>query len=420
MSINEKILRLINKLNSHKKIIENYFFMTILQVLNSFFYLLIYPYLIRTLGMDNYGLFVFATSIASYFIFFVNFGFDMPATKEVALNINNKEKISEVVSNVFTAKVYLFLISIIVFSCLLFMIPLFKKNSIIFLLCFLQVISFIVFPQWYFQAIQKMRIVTYIQLGIKVFSLPFIFLFVKGTSDLIIYVLIVSLSSIIGGIIAAMILKFDHKINVHIYKLSKTKAWYKDAFPFFLSTSAGVIKEQSITLIIGAFFGMREVAVYDLASKIIIVPRTIFMSINAAIFPKIISDIKVSSIKKIIKIETLISISVIGFILLFGKFIIEFMGGESMIQAYPLAVLLSITVMTWLVVGAYISFVFIPQEKYYYVSKNQFIALSSFVIYALIGLSIFQNILVFGVAMALSGLTEVFYCKFITRKHKLL
>ena len=34
--------------------------MTILQILNFLFYLLIYPYLIRVLGAENYGLYVFA------------------------------------------------------------------------------------------------------------------------------------------------------------------------------------------------------------------------------------------------------------------------------------------------------------------------------------------------------------------------
>lgn len=405
---------------NNKKIIENYFFMTLLQVLNSFFYLLIYPYLIRILGTDNYGLFVFATSISTYFTFFINFGFDLPATKEVAKNVHNINKISEILSIVFTAKIYLLLISLFVFSGILVTVPMLQQNSLVFLLCFFQIISSIIFPQWYFQAVQKMRIVTYIQLGLKLISLPFIFLLVTEENDLIIYTVIVTLSTIIGGLIAFMIVIFNHKIKIQMNGFSTTVVWFKEAFPFFLSTSAGVIKEQSIIIVIGAFFGMKEVAIYDLASKIISVPRTIFMSINAAIFPKLINDIKSHTIKKIIKYETIISLSVIVFIIIFGKFLVQLLGGQTMLPAYPLAILLSVTVMTWLVVGAYISFVFIPQNKYYLVTKNQIIALSSFVIYALVGLFIFKNILIFGAAMALSGLTEILYCKYITKKNKLL
>ena len=34
-------------ISNNKTVIENYFFMTVLQIINSFFYLLIYPYLIK-------------------------------------------------------------------------------------------------------------------------------------------------------------------------------------------------------------------------------------------------------------------------------------------------------------------------------------------------------------------------------------
>ena len=91
---------------NHQKVIENYFFMTILQILNSFFYLLLYPYLIRVLGGESYGLFVFATSVATYFLFFINFGFDLPATKAVAENVEDPQKLQEILSCIFTSKAY--------------------------------------------------------------------------------------------------------------------------------------------------------------------------------------------------------------------------------------------------------------------------------------------------------------------------
>lgn len=411
---------LLTLVKNNKEIIENYFFMTILQVLNSFFYLLIYPFLIRTLGAESYGLYVFASSITAYFMFFVNFGFEMPAIKSVAENITNLPLISKTLSCVFTAKLYLFLISSFIFAILLATIPIFKSNIEIFLLCYLQVFSIVLFPQWYFQSIQKMKIVTYIQLGLKILSLPFIFLLIRSANELDIYVLIVSLSSITGGVIAFFIINFGHKLKIKIVRLKELKSWFKDGLPFFFSQSAGIIKEQSIVIIIGAFFGMKDVAIYDLANKIIMVPRTIFMSINAAIFPKLIKNIDNSKVKMIINTESMISLSVIAFIALFGNWIVLFMGGKSMLLSYPLSILLSVTVMTWLVVGAYISFVFIPNKKYFLVTKNQIIALCSFILYALVGLFFYNDILVFGFALALSGLTEIFYCKYVTKKYQML
>ena len=59
---------------NNSKVAENYVFMTILQVLNVCFYLLIYPFLIRVLGTESYGLYAFALAIVTLFVYFVSFG----------------------------------------------------------------------------------------------------------------------------------------------------------------------------------------------------------------------------------------------------------------------------------------------------------------------------------------------------------
>lgn len=415
-----KIKNLKSVVFNNKSVIENYFFMTILQILNSFFYLLIYPYLIRVLGSEGYGTFVFATSVATYFLFFINFGFDLPATKAIAENAENRYNQRNILSCIFTSKSYLFIISSLVFGILLFTVPVFEKNKEVFLLCFFNVYSFVLFPQWYFQGIQKMKIVTYIQLGLKLASLPLIFLLIKSPQDLILYVFIISITNILGSIIAYLIIRLKYKIDISWVKPNRLKVWFKESQPFFFSSLAGSIKEYSIPIIIGSFFGMKDVAIYDLANKIIIVPRTIFMSVNSAIFPKLIVNIRNNLVKKIIRIEFFVSFSVVVVIMLFGKFIVKFLGGSGMENSYYLAVLLGFTVVSWLVVGAFINFVFIPNNKNYFITANQVIAMATFFIFCIGGLMIYKNIIIFGVAMALSGMLEILYCVYITKKHQLL
>ena len=414
----------INSLKSiifnNKSVIENYFFMTILQILNSFFYLLIYPYLIRVLGSEGYGTFVFATSVATYFLFLINFGFDLPATKAIAENAENRYNQRNILSCIFTSKSYLFIISSLVFGILLFTVPVFEKNKEVFLLCFFNVYSFVLFPQWYFQGIQKMKIVTYIQLGLKLASLPLIFLLIKSPQDLILYVFIISITNILGSLIAYLIIRLKYKIDISWVKPNRLKVWFKESQPFFFSSLASSIKEYSIPIIIGSFFGMKDVAIYDLANKIIIVPRTIFMGVNSAIFPKLIVNIRNNLVKKIIRIEFFVSFSVVVVIIVFGKFIVKFLGGSGMENSYYLAVLLGFTVVSWLVVGAFINFVFIPNNKNYFITTNQVIAMATFFIFCIGGLMIYKNIIIFGVAMALSGMLEILYCVYITKKHQLL
>lgn len=415
-----KTKQVLELFRNNRKIVENYFFMTFLQVLNSFFYLIVYPYLIRTLGIESYGLYVFATSISMYFVTFVNFGFEMPALNSIVLNQNDKKGLSHILSCVFTAKLYLEFFSLLIFVFLVVSLPVLNKNWIIYVLCFSNTLTGIFFPIWYFQGIQNMRIVTWIQLSFKIVSLLFILILVKSEDDLAVFVLIVNATNIGGALVAFYIIKYVHKIRISLIRFSEIKPLFKDAMPFFWTVAAGTIKGQSVALITGSFFNMSDVAIYDLAYKIISIPSTLLTSINTALFPKMILNLKKEKVKSIINYESLVGLLVIVFILLFGKLIIEFLGGNKMMAAYPMAVILSITVYAWLVVGAYINFVFIPNKLFYVITKNQSIALASFFVYFLIGIVFFKNVLVLVVALSFSALTEVLFCRQVVKNKNLL
>ena len=92
---------------NNKKIAENYFFMTLLLVLNSFFGLLIYPYLIRTLGAESYGVYIFASTVVNYFICFIGFGFDMYGVRLIAENpFSIKKKIKCFINYIYYKTVF--------------------------------------------------------------------------------------------------------------------------------------------------------------------------------------------------------------------------------------------------------------------------------------------------------------------------
>ncbi|MFH7766058.1 oligosaccharide flippase family protein [Acinetobacter sp. BSP-28] len=409
-----------NFITEYKKVIENYFFMTFLQFLNSFFYLAIYPYLILKLGVVQYGVYVFCLSIVTFFIFLVNFGFDIPALKIIAENSQDSRVKSKIMSEVFFSKLYLALLSSVIFLLIISAISIFRIHFNMMLMTYLQVIGAVFLPLWYFQALQKMKILTIIQVLIKVLTLPFIFLFVQDKSDVWVFSLISSLGVLFSSFIALIyILRWD-KIKIEYKKIKEVFHLYKESLPYFFSVIAGVTKEQCVVVLLGTFFGMKEVALYDLAMKIISIPRTIFVSLNTAIFPKIINSLNNKIIKRIIKLEFLMGIIAVFTVAILGEHVIKLLGGTAMLQAYDLILILSLTTIVWLVVGCFIYFIFVPNNKSDFVFKNQLIALFSLLIFLVIGLFFIKDIRVFAWAISLSGLCEIMYCYYISKKLRLL
>lgn len=411
--IDLKAIRTIWKENA--TVAENYVFMTVLQALNVCFYLLVYPFLIRVLGVDSYGLYVYAAAVVAFFVTFVSFGYDLPAAKRIAENVGDKNAMSQILSEVTTSKLLLEVFAMIVYLGLFLLLPKMQANPILFAIVFFQTITNIFFPQWYFQGVQRMRVVTYIQVAFKVLSLPFLFWFLHDAQDNWVYALIVTITAIAGGVVAWLIIIYKDGIKVRLVSLSAVQVSIRNALPFFLSNTTGVIKEQGVVLLIGQFLGMNDVAIYDLANKIILIPRTIFSKLNDALFPKMMAQQNESRRRKILIGEIVIGLASIALIAIFGYWAVLLLGGASMMSSYAVSVILSVTILTWLVVGALIYFYIIPSGKAFYITVNQLVALLTTFVFAGVGLFFTHSVYLLAVSLALSGLIEILFCSIVVR-----
>jgi PST family polysaccharide transporter len=392
--------------------------MTILQVVNSFFYILIYPFVINTVGLENYGLYVFATSIAAYFMVFINFGFDMHAAKLISLDQNDQQLHASLISSVTVAKVLLELFAITVFLVLLINIPFLRSNWLLFLLCFANTLSCIFLPVWYFHGMQKMKILTIIQLSLKFLSLPAIFFLVDGVDDIDVYTFIVVATNVLSAVIAfGMAVKLSGSA-LKWPALTKVKVLLFEVQPFFWSSATNILKQKSVEIIIGSLFGMKEVAVYDLANKIFSVPSLLASNINAALFPMMVKKAQKNIVNKIIKIEVFIGLLCMLSIAVGGYWVVKLISVHDMQEAYYLSMLLSINIMTFLIVGSHIYFIFVPHQRYDFVLRNQLVSVVSF--YSLCAIYLYFNWSMYSVVLALvsSALLEIVYSYSLVNKVK--
>ena len=99
---------LLEKGKKYKVILSNTAYLSVLEILKMVMPFVALPYLIQTVGTENYGIVVFAQTVISYFIVLVNFGLDVSAVKDVSVARNDLPKLNEVVSSVLLIKTILF------------------------------------------------------------------------------------------------------------------------------------------------------------------------------------------------------------------------------------------------------------------------------------------------------------------------
>ena len=414
--MNKNIVLIKEIILRNKKIIENYFFMTLLIFLNATFSLLLYPYLIRTLGASSYGIYIFITTVVNYFIVFISFGFDLLGTRKIALHKDSIEQKSDIVSSIFSVKIALFLFSSIIAVCIYLVSPLLQNHKWIYITCFLNTLTNILFPIWYFQGIQKMKVVTLTQLTFKLLTLPFIFYFIKKPNDLLLFSTITNLSILFSSIFAFAYLLIVEKISLKIVSFKKIRDYIKEAFYFFSSIFLTALHSYTLNLIIGLRWGMTDLAIYDLATKIVQIPTMLVASINDALFPRMVANFNVQSLKKIIKIERIIGITVVALIITFGKLAVNLLGSEGMYMAYPIAIILSFRLYATLQVACYTSLTLIPNHLDSYILKDLLIVTLELFICLAIGFALSISIFIIPISMTLIVFFEIVYLKYITNK----
>ncbi len=411
-----KLLWLQNTFISNKKIAENYFFMTLLLVLNSFFGLLIYPYLIRTLGAELYGVYIFASTVVNYFICFIGFGFDMYGVRLIAENPFSIKKKSNVLSIIFTTKLYLEIVSIILAILVSFVFPILRTYFWVYIVCFANTLLNIFFPTWYFQGVQKMRVVSYIQLIFKLLSLPFIFICIKKPDDILLFAIIMTASSLLGALYAFIHLLVFEKLKISLVPIKHTLVYIKESQYFFYTNFLNMMKIQTINLIIGTRYSMTDLALYDLANRIVSIPLMLITNINSALFPKVVSNFNVPLIKKILRTERIIGILAVLTVVVFGKIAIQILGGETMEGSYWIAVILSFTIFAFLQTSCYIGLILIPNRKDSYVLKDLILSFTTLFTLIVLGMLLSKNILALPLAFSLAALVELLYLRNVSKK----
>lgn len=334
----EKIKKLIKE---NRTILSNFSYMSFLQVAVLLIPLVTYPYLIRVLGKDFFGLLVFTQTIAGYFTIFISFGFTMFGVREVSIYRENKEKLSEIVSTIF------FLKSIFLLFCLglLFLYFVFfgQEYRELYLLAFWLCLSDVIFPIWFFQGIEKMKFITIISLVSKFLVLVLTFVLIQSPSDLIWHPIVQLIGVVASGFFSFYVIKKEGLYFVFpTFKIMKE--YVKKSYHFFISNVFIQVYGNSNKLIIGSFLGMRSLAYYDLVEKIINLTKTPQVILSQTLFPRISKDKNKDFIKKIFVISIFLNLFLYVFLYFSAKYIVLLLGGEEMLLVVPMIKLMGIIV----------------------------------------------------------------------------
>jgi len=335
-----------------KRLVSNFFSLAVLQGANYILPLITLPYLVRVLGVEYFGLLAFATATVAYFNIITDYGFNLTATREISIHRENRDKIVEIFSSVMSIKIFLMFLSFFLLAILVFSFEKFSKDWEIYFFTFGTVIGQTLFPVWFFQGMERMKYITYLNILSKSIFTVAIFIFVKEQSDFYIVPILTSIGFVIAGIWSLVLIKKEFNIYYKFQSIKTLKHYLVDGWHIFLSQINISLFSSSNIIILGLLTNNTAVGYYSSAEKIMRAIAMMQVPITGAIFPYIAKlmetskDKAILTLKKIIKFGGVIYILISMLVVVFAQNIINILYGSELNQSVLILQIIAIIPLT--------------------------------------------------------------------------
>ncbi|MCX7883187.1 MAG: flippase [Brevinematales bacterium] len=268
-----------------RRVMSNFFFLSLLQGANYLLPLLTFPYLSRVLGPGLFGTLAIASSLVAYFNPLVDFGFGFTATREIAVFRENKEKVTEIFSAVMLIKLVFTLVSFLILLGIVSVVPGYRQEFWLFVFTFGLTIGQVLFPTWFFQGMEQMKYVTFLNILAKTLFTLAIFLFVRTQSDYLLVPFFQGMGFIVSGFLSLWIVY--RVFGIRWVKPSKNllKTLLKDSWYLFVSSLISSLYMISAPLLLSFYVPREQVGYFYGAQKIIDIIKTMLNPLSGAFYP---------------------------------------------------------------------------------------------------------------------------------------
>lgn len=284
MNIRSVILK-VRKSKDAKTVVENMFWLSLLQVCGYVFPLITFPYLTKVIGAEGFGLIAFATTVVSYFSTVVDWGFQFTAVRDVAQNRDNQIMVSHIFSNVMNSRIVLVIFCLFILLALIATLTSFRTSALILLLTYLMLPGHIFFPDWFFQGLEKMRYVTLMNFVFKFVFTVLVFVFIKEKQDYILQPVLTALGYLISGAVSMWLICRKWGYKWHWTSISEIIATIKSGFDIFINTILPQIYNSFSQILLMAWQGPVACGIYAAADKFNAIMTQLIGVISRAFFP---------------------------------------------------------------------------------------------------------------------------------------
>ena len=261
---------------------KNIIYNTIYQIFTIILPLITVPYISRVLGPEGQGQYSYTSAYSQYFIILGMIGISLYGNRQIAYVRDDKKKLSKEFINIYTLQVITTVISLIIY--LIIFVGINKNNKLLYAIESFAILATILDISWFFIGYGEMKSVVVRNTITKVIGVILTFIFVKKSTDVILY------AGIIGGTALAgqLIMWTGLKNKIVFIKPSLKYAFnhLRPALALFVSQLAIQVYTLLDRTMLGILTTDAQVGLYDNSQKTIKLLVTLASSLGVVMLPK--------------------------------------------------------------------------------------------------------------------------------------
>lgn len=273
---------------SKKQVILNYIYSSLYQLLLIIVPFITAPYLSRTLQEEAMGINSYVSAVVQVFSLLGLIGLNTYSMREVAYVRDNKEKLSLRFSELFILRIFLFVLTSIVYV----IFALYRSEYTIYFYAYIfSILSSFIDISWLFQGLEEFKVTVTRNFIVKILNVISIFIFIKSADDLILFMFISCIYSLLGNIILFKGVK--QRIGHFTFKGLNMRQHLIPSIKLFLPQIATLVYLQVDKIMIESLFSdVAFVGFYDQAERIVKMPLALITALSAVMTPRVSNEFR--------------------------------------------------------------------------------------------------------------------------------
>lgn len=222
----------------------------------------------RTFGLELFGTLALTKAISYYFTIFTQYGFPYSATRQIALNRDSRADYSAVFCTVQLIKIGILTLAAAALGGMTILSTTCASIGGALWLYFIVISSATLFPTWLFQGMERMGLMTALNIAQKMLFYTWMFLFIRSPEDFGLYLKVLAALEVLRLAIAHLICWYFWRPKLLWPSKKDLATQLRAGWHIFLSNLSIHSYSRLPTIFLGIYAGPESAGIYALGARI--------------------------------------------------------------------------------------------------------------------------------------------------------